>query len=234
MSDKILETVRKLLAQAESTSNEHERETFNRKASELIATYGIERAKLEATDPGKREPVTSKIVTFNPPYTIDKSALLHVVASSMRCKTVRVVKGNRAHLIGYPSDIERVEIVYSSLLVQQSLGLAVASLYSDSGVDKRTFAKSYFTGFQNAVNKRLRAAEKVAETATGTPGTDLVLADRRDAVERQAARMFDNMRSGKARQVRSNSGYASGHADGSRANLSTGSLGRSNQGSISS
>lgn len=228
-TDTMLERVRKLLAKAEDPSiSPVEAEAYNAKAAELIARYGIERARLEETDPQRRATVADKIIRLQRPYVINKSMLLTVVGNAMRCKVI-TLRNDSAHVVGYESDIERVEIIFSSLLVQQSMGLSLAQMTERRGEDPRTFAKSYFAGFAVAVERRLRAAEKQAESEA-TTGTDLALVNRNAVVFQKMTELYPRTRATASRPVRMNGGYTRGHSDGSRANLGVNSLGKTQRG----
>jgi hypothetical protein len=128
MSSVVLDKVRKLLAKAEDPAcTAEEAAAFTDKAAELIAKYGVDRALLAARDPAS-DSVGDRIVAVAPPYALDKVGLLVAVASALRCRSVRRTgeghRGFSVHLFGYGSDLERVELLFTSLLVQPAYGLA--------------------------------------------------------------------------------------------------------------
>ncbi|GAB3965699.1 DUF2786 domain-containing protein [Plantactinospora veratri] len=128
MSDAMLSKIRKLLAKAEDPAcTPAEAEAFNAKATELIARYGVDRALLAARDPGT-DPVGDRIVDIPAPYALDKVGLLAGVADALRCRSVRRRgdSGFVMHLFGFASDLERVEVLFTSLLVQAAHGISVA------------------------------------------------------------------------------------------------------------
>ena len=130
MSDAMLSKVRKLLAQAEDPAcTPAESAAFTAKATELIARYGVDRALLAARDPAT-DPVGDRVVEVVAPYARDKAGLLAAVADPLRCRCVRRREGTgfAMHLFGFASDLERVELLFTSLLVQAAHGLAGAEV----------------------------------------------------------------------------------------------------------
>ncbi|MEE3919181.1 DUF2786 domain-containing protein [Micromonospora sp. BRA006-A] len=124
----MLSKVRKLLAQAEDPAcTPAESAAFMAKATELIARYGVDRALLAARDPAA-DPVGDRTVEVIAPYARDKAGLLAAVAEPLRCRCVRRRHGNGfvMHLFGFASDLERVELLFTSPLVQAAHGLAGA------------------------------------------------------------------------------------------------------------
>ena len=169
MSDAILEKVRKLLAKAEDPGcTPAEAEALTDKAAQLIAKYGVDRALLAATAP-QTDPLGDLVLDVAPPYALDKAGLLSTVAGALRCRSVRRKTWTPAgyayamHLFGFSSDLERVELLYTSLLVQASLGLSVAEI---PGWDSpAAFRRSWLVGFAYAIGERLRLAEQRASDA---------------------------------------------------------------------
>src|SRR5262245_564666 len=128
----MLEKIRKLLAKAEDPGcTPAEAAALNDKAAELIAKYGVDSALLYARDP-RVDPVGDRVIPLLAPYARDKSELLAGVAAVLRCHSVQRQKPTAAgrefsmHLFGFASDLERVELLYTSLLVQAAFGLAAA------------------------------------------------------------------------------------------------------------
>jgi hypothetical protein len=123
----LLERVRKLLAKAEAQGvTPAEAEAFTAKAAELIARYGIDRALLAAETPGTDQPA-NRIIDVPNPWANVRAHLLAGIASAMRCQCVQIPTargGSRIHVFGYAADLERAELLYTSLLVQMAHGLA--------------------------------------------------------------------------------------------------------------
>src|SRR6185369_8286775 len=120
----ILDKVRKLLAKAEDPAcTPAEAEAFTAKAAELIAKYGVDAALLAESDP-QRDPVGDRVIDIPAPYATEKCTLLSEVATELRCRAVRRLRRGSAgkefsmHLFGHAADLERVEVLFTSLLVQ--------------------------------------------------------------------------------------------------------------------
>ena len=125
----LLERVRKLLAKAESAGvTGPEAEAFTAKAAELMARYGIDRALLAAARPETDQPANRVIAVPNP-WARVQAHLLCGLASTMRCQCIILPSsrpGTQIHVFGFESDIERADVLYTSLLVQMWTGLAGA------------------------------------------------------------------------------------------------------------
>ena len=78
MRGRTLERVRKLLAKAERTDNEHERAAFMAAASALMAKYGI-----DSLDPERpRQAPGDRIVTVPGPWAGEKARLVSLVLNT--------------------------------------------------------------------------------------------------------------------------------------------------------
>lgn len=218
MSQAMLSKVRKLLAQAEDPAcTPAESAAFTAKATELIARYGVDRALLAARDP-TTDPVGDRVVDVVAPYARDKAGLLATVADPLRCRCVRRRQGNgfAMHLFGFASDLERAELLFTSLLVQAAHGLAGTPV--PAGEHPAAFRRTWLAGFAHVVADRLRAAEAGAVVESGAPSVALVLADRSDRVQRRLAEVYPRLRTAAPRRLAGN-GFGSGAEAGRRADL---------------
>ncbi|MFD1931923.1 DUF2786 domain-containing protein [Nonomuraea mangrovi] len=207
-----LDRVRKLLAKAEGTDNEHERETFMAAATALMAKYGIERAAPSAA----RSTPANRVVTLGDPWAREKARLVYLVSEAVRCRPVLIGKGDggqRVHVFGFASDLERADLLATSLLLQMASGVARVPVPADR---VRAYRRSWMLGFTDEVYRLLVAAESRAASA-GAPGTELVLADRKAEVERAVAELYPRIRRSVPRM--SGTGYRDGVAAGRRADL---------------
>jgi len=193
MSDSpLLARVRKLLAKAEDPAcTPAEAEAFTAKAAELIAKYGVDQALLAGADPAL-DPVGDRVVTVPAPYARDKAGLLGAVAVALRCRVVHLERRStaRIHLFGHAADLERVELLFTSLLVQAAHGLVAGSV--PPGEHVAAYRRSWLAGYAQAIQARLRAAEQSA-TDAAAPGTDLVLADRTELVEQRRDEVYPQL-----------------------------------------
>jgi hypothetical protein len=214
MTDSLLARVRKLLAKAEDPAcTPAEAEAFTAKATELIAKYGVDQALLGAE---KHDPVGDRIVTIVPPYARDKAGLLAAVAMVMRCRVVHLERRGiaRSHLFGHAADLERVELLFTSLLVQAAHGLAAAVV--PWGEHPAAFRRSWLVGFTEAIRGRLVESERSA--VTEAPGAELVLADRTALVEQRRDEVYPRLAKLGPRRLQG-SGRRQGYAVGRTANL---------------
>ncbi|MGQ0843517.1 MAG: DUF2786 domain-containing protein [Sporichthyaceae bacterium] len=238
MEDK-LERIRKILAKAEHPScPPHEAEALNEKAAFLIAKYGVDMALLAEAMPESSRVVGDRVIPIHPPYARDKCNLLATVAIALRCRCVQkrqpALEGGTEwslHLFGHAADLDRAELLYTSLLVQAAAGIAREAAAAPWGEDLRAFRRSWLAGFAAAVGRRLREAEDRAEAeaaqsapacsdGNGRSGASvaLVLADRTAEVEEALRERYPGLAAGRPRHL-SGSGFRRGAASGAQANL---------------
>lgn len=233
---RLLERVRKLLAKAEDESvTPPEAKALTAKAAELMAKYGIDRALLAATQPATDKPGNRTVDILNPWGRV-KAHLLCGLAAAMRCKPVivnsRVVKEGgftRVHLFGYESDLERVDMLCTSLLIQMWHGVTAAEVPGRTS-SARAWRRSWLLGFADEVVARVRAAEQAAaeqsgeaQRQAGGTSTALVLASREQVVQASCAAVYPKLRD--TRLTYSGGGYREGRVAGRRADLGTGRVG---------
>ncbi|MFE7462336.1 DUF2786 domain-containing protein [Nocardiopsis terrae] len=184
--ENILNKVRAMLAKAEAAATDHERLAYTAKANEWMARHSIDAALLDARQGTTDTPVMNRFKVTNP-RALAKAKLLMCIADNVRCKALR---GNLRHgrvfvdVYGYPTDIERVEILYTSLLLQMANGLETTEV--PHWAETRSFRRSWLIGFASQVGRRLAEIEKAAEqdtTPTEGQSTALVLRDRSAAVD---------------------------------------------------
>jgi len=204
----LLARVRKLLAKAEAEGvTPDEGQALTAKAAELMAKYGIDRALLAAQRPETDRPADRKVDIDNPWARI-QAHLLCGLASALRCQCVvlpRPVPGSRIHIFGFASDIERTDVLYTSLLVQMWHGLAAAQVPGWSR-SPRAWRRSWLLGFTSAVVSRVRAAEHQVTSQ----------------IVRNIERAYPVTR--KTRVTYSGSGYGAGYTEGQRADIGSARL----------
>jgi hypothetical protein len=128
-------------------------------------------------------------------------------------------------VFGYASDIERADVLYTSVLIQMWHGLAGAAVPEWSR-SPRAWRRSWLLGFAAAVIARVRTAEAAAEAQAGReapPGEGsraaLVLADRSLVIRRNVTAAYPVTRT--ARTTYSGTGYGAGYAKGQQADIGT-------------
>jgi hypothetical protein len=221
----LLNRVRKLLAKAEAEGvTPAEAQALTAKAAELMAKYGIDRALLAATQPETDQP-GDRVIDIPNPWSRVQAHLLCGIASAMRCQCVvlpRTDPGARIHVFGFASDIERADVLYTSLLVQMWQGLAAADVPAWTR-SPRAWHRSWLLGFVTSVVSRVRAAEQHAATQATQPQapsgshTALVLTDRRHVIQRTISQAYPQTR--KTRVTYTGSGYGTGYAKGQQADV---------------
>jgi hypothetical protein len=228
-SGRLLDRVRKLLAKAEDESvTPPEAQALTAKAAELMAKYGIDRALLAADRPETDQPANRMIDVANPWGRV-KAHLLSGLASALRCQAIMLTTASstKVHLFGYQSDLERADLLYTSVLIQMWHGLAGAQVPSWSR-SARAWRRSWLLGFATAVISRVRAAEYAAACQATAPAaasgskTALVLADRTLVIRRNVEQAYPVTRTAKV--TYSGSGYGDGYAKGQRADIGTSRL----------
>ena len=225
-SSRLLDRVRKLLAKAEDESvTPPEAQALTAKAAELMAKYGIDRALLAADRPETDQP-SNRMLDVDNPWARVKAHLLCGLGSALRCQCIMLhtTDGLKVHTFGYSSDLERLDVLYTSVLIQMWHGLAGAQVPAWSR-SPRAWRRSWLLGFATAVITRVRAAEYAATcqatdpSAASSSRTALVLADRAQVIRGEAERAYPLTRT--ARVTYSGTGYRDGYAQGQRADIGT-------------
>jgi hypothetical protein len=165
------------------------------------------------------------------PYALDKANLLITVGGALRCRSVHRThwvlgdKQHSIHLFGFGADLDRVELLYTSLLVQAAHALSAE--YMPYGDNVAAYRRSWYAGYTHAIGRRLYAAEARAEAdathqQTGTAGSGrsvaLVLADQSVAVTAARDAAYPKLGKAHTREL-SGSGTRDGYAAGQRADL---------------
>ena len=230
----LLDRVRALLAKAESTDFPEEAEAFTAKAQELIARHRIEHALLESDTRG-RSATTTKIETrkvrIDDPYARPKSFLLSEVASANGAQAILSHDHRIATVFGAPDDLDAVELLFTSLLVQAAIAMQARGSHRDAAGRSRTrsFRRAFLMSFAVRIGERL--AEQVA-VATAERTSDEqsrllpVLASHAEAVEAAVADAFPNVRQVRS-SVSNSEGWMAGRAAGDSADLGRSGLGSS-------
>jgi hypothetical protein len=155
----VLRKVRALLTQAERTTFADEADTFTAKAQQLMARYRIDRALLDEPA-GDRAGPRRRELRVDDPYAQAKAYLYHRVALTNGCETVYTPHLKTVTLFGSPADLELVETLTTSLLVQAALALqAIGPRRDDFGRSTtRSFRRSFYLAFGRRIGERLRTA----------------------------------------------------------------------------
>jgi len=225
--ERILSRVRMLLAKAESTTFEAEAATFTAGAQSLMARHSIDAALLDrdADRPDRNGPQGRRIGIDNP-YEGPKAVLLQAVASANRCRMVWSRELGFGTVVGFEPDLDAVELLFTSLLVQATRTLAAAGSRSTlhGGSRTRSFRQSFLSAFADRIGERLHEAtaqEEEAAVATHTGGRELVplLAARAERVDETLGSWFPEVRQARISAARDAEGWHSGRSAADRAEL---------------
>jgi len=242
MSDSTIRVIQKLLSRAEATEFESERDSCLAKVAELMARHSIEEAivRSRTAEPSSVSP-TERLMVVPAPYAARKVSLFGAVGEHAGCTVIDLgnddTRVRRVGAVGFPADLDRMEVLVTSLLVQLT-----RSMLSAPGRPERSagataaWRRSFVTGFTWRVAERLKDASKT-ETADAQdrtthaspdrsePSVALALVERQDAVDDEVSRRYPYLRTRRIDGGSSTDGHHAGRAAGDRAGLGQSSLG---------
>ena len=222
---RLLRRIRGLLAKAESTGYPEEAEALTAKAQELMARHSLDAALLEADRPAAGgTAVGTRRVHVDDPYVQAKMQLLGAVAGANDVRLVWYRSLGIANLVGVPADLEAVELLFTSLLLQVGQALAGAGKRGPDAAAVRSFRRAFLLGYAGRIGERLTDARRRATaTAAEESGVDLlpVLRGRQQAVDQAAAALFPHVRSSRSRTSVDPSGFYAGRVAADRADVGT-------------
>lgn len=235
--------IQALLALAEDAAkanNEELRDTYLEKASALQLKFAIADAMLRTEDREGIEEAefcreSNTLLIKAKRILINELADLNRGTSILMPEWQRSAKGTpklnrRAYIRVYAhkSDLDFIRMMYTSLIIQMQTMMAAderAEIEGAFGGPKsmtNAWRVSYAYGWVRRVVARLREAkarQEAAETAS-TPGTALVLADRKALVTKHLEQAHPSLRKHNPRHDdKDPRGRAAGHAAGNRADL---------------
>lgn len=172
---RMLTRIRALLAKAEATGFPEEAEALTTKAQELMARHSIDEALLAARTHSRETPGACRI-GVEPPYESAKAILLDAVASANRCRAVWNDDLGFTTVVGFEPDLEAVELLFTSLLVQGTAAMTRAEAGQRAGGRKRTktFRQAFLMGYAQRLGRRPPTApsgSRRRRTAAPTAGT---------------------------------------------------------------
>ena len=197
--DPILAKVRALLAKAESTTFEEEAAALTAKAQELIARHAIDDAFAQKSGAQQRENPSVRRIWVEDPYTVAKGQLLAAVGATNRVRVIWDDAYGYMNVVGFVSDLDVVELLFTSLLVQASHALlAKGKIIDERGRSRtRSFRQSFYLAFASRIYERLSVANSdVVSRASGELGCEVlpVLASRQEEVDAATERFFPSLR----------------------------------------
>ncbi|MFE9677334.1 DUF2786 domain-containing protein [Streptomyces sp. NPDC006259] len=213
---RMLTRIRALLAKAEATGFPEEAEALTAKAQELMARHSVDEALLDAAAPAPDAPGARRI-GVEPPYEQAKAVLLDAVAGANHCRAVWNEPFCFSTVVGFEADLEVVELLYTSLLVQARTAMTKAEAAQRAGGRRRTktFRQSFLAAYAHRVGTRLATAAETPITADLLP----VLASREVAVSAATDRLFPRTTTTRLRGVTDEAGWTEGAEAADRAQV---------------
>ncbi len=217
--DPILAKVRALLAQAESTDFPAEAETFTAKAQSMMSRHAIDEAMLRDALGVADRPITIRL-PIDDPYASEKATLLHVVAEAGRCRSISFGPYGLASLTGQASDVRRVELLFTSLLLQAQSALNHEAATGAAGSHRRSrsFRSAFLAGYAQRIGDRLLAERDHAQADAGADVLP-VLARQSEAVDAEIERLYGDRLRRQGRRKRDSAGWNAGSDAADRARL---------------
>jgi Protein of unknown function (DUF2786) len=205
---KMLGRIRALLAKAESTGFPEEAEALSAKAQQLMAAHSIDEVLLgqHGGGPGARR------IGVDRPYEGAKALLLDAVAAANRCEAVWASAFGFSTVVGHAADLDAVELLYTSLLVQADRALHRGKSRS------RDYRESFLIAYAAGIRERLAAASAAEVSARPADLLLPALAARDLAVRETRERLFPSTTTARLKG-RDAAGWAAGHTTASEAHL---------------
>ncbi|MFZ3471951.1 DUF2786 domain-containing protein [Streptomyces sp. 4.24] len=218
---RMLGRIRALLAKAEATNFPEEAEALSAKAQELMARHTVDEALLAVRTGVKQIPGACRI-GVEAPYEEAKAVLLDAVAGANRCRAVWNGAYEFSTVVGFESDLEAVELLYTSLLVQGTAAMTRAEAGQRAGGRKRTktFRQSFLLAYASRLGQRL--AETAEHTVAEAPDNLPALVARDVAVTSRAEEMFPRTTTTRLRGATDLAGWEDGTAAADRAHMADG------------
>ncbi len=195
-NSKILNRIRNLLAKAEATAYAAEAEALTAKAQDLMTRHSIDEALLQ--DQREQVPIQSTRIHIVAPYASAKVQLLHHIGEANRVRVVWSKELAIATLVGTPVDVQQVEMLFTSLLVQATHAMLDEGGSRSGGHDRSSsFRKSFLLAYAVRIGERLTDADARATAAeSAAHGRDLVpvFARQAEAIDGEFDRLFPRLR----------------------------------------
>lgn len=224
-----LARVRALLAKAEATEFPEEAEALSARAQEMMVRHRIDHAALVA-EAGNESDVGGRRLPVDAPYEQHKAILLNVVAQANSCRSVWHDNLGVCTVMGLHQDVNAVELLFTSLLVQATRAMQRAGSSQDSRGRSRTrsFRSSFLAAFAARIGERLSESADSEERRVvheyAEAGTDLlpVLASQVRKVEEAVSEAFPELGTVKLGHSSNAQGWRAGRAAADGAALHTG------------
>lgn len=219
----LIERVRKLMDKAAATDNLYEADAFSRKAAELVARHRIDPAALVARIDD--ELAIREIHLGRGAYVRARLALLMAVAEAHDGRVLfgATPTGTIAYVAGHTSDLDVIEVMYTSLHTQAATRMA-AERRSTAAATQR-YRRSFLFGYADRIAALLQQARKHAEEELSPgdrfdpAGTALARRRRTSRVEEFLQQRFGRVRTARTAAGADLGGWNAGGAAADRADL---------------
>ncbi|HZA71476.1 MAG TPA: DUF2786 domain-containing protein [Propionibacteriaceae bacterium] len=229
-----LRQIRRLLDVAEHASTgEAERENAMARAMAMMAEHGVTEMMANAYGRKQVDEVIHVQIKVSNPYGRAKAYLASWIGRAMGCRSVLHTYGREyvsVSLVGFRSDAERAELLYTSLLLQMINGVKNVrpDWYDDTPT--ATYRANWMQGFGEMVHHRIHEAERAArakfdtehkaeQKASGAQSTAMVLVGRDELVKAKHAELFPRLDKVRASSRSSDSGRKDGQTAGRQADI---------------
>jgi hypothetical protein len=191
VDEKALGRVRALLAKAEATKFPEEAEALSAKAQELMSRYSLHQAVVDH-DRGRVPVAAARRIWIDSPYAGAKALLVQVVATANRCRTVWTEDLGFVTVVGSDTDLNLVELLTTSLLVQANRAMLAAGRQAGGRGHTRTrsFRQSFLVAYATRIGERLDNTNATVTAEVGDSRLLPVLAARSRAADDLADRLF--------------------------------------------
>jgi Protein of unknown function (DUF2786) len=216
----VLHKVTSLLAKAESTTFPDEAEALTAKAQELMTRHAIDRAHLEAGR-GAEAVAGGRRIAVDDPYANARYLLLSAVADANRCRAVWTKVWGFSTVFGDEGDLDAVELLFTSLLVQATRAMVLEPVAGAGGGGRtRSFRHAFLVAFAGRIGERLARASEAATADAARHSTAVVplFEARRAAADRALGEAFPETRTMRV-SARNAEGWQAGLRAADRAHL---------------
>lgn len=215
--------VRKLMDKAAATSNPHEADAFSRKAAELIARHRIDPDAL--VEARSDELAVREIMLGRGAYVRARLALLMAVAEAHDSRVVfaSTPTGTIAYVAGHVSDLDLVEVMYTSLHAQAAAQMLLERRATPAATQRHR--RSFLFGYADRVAKSFDEARCAARTGSPAPvavdgaGRSLARLERVRRVEAFVGQRFGRVRTARSSAGAELGGWSAGSAAAKQADL---------------
>lgn len=225
VDERILGRIRALLAKAESTEFPDEAEALSSKAQMLMTRFSLDHALLDAAEASRGHTTAAGVRRIWPtaPYVGAKALLAHVVARANRCRAVSDDRIGYVNIVGADIDLELVEILTTSLLLQANRAMLGRGRQVDRRGASRTrsWRQSFLVSYATRIGERLAEASAASQATLDEDQSARLLpalAAREHEVDHLFAELFPRTRT-HAVSVSNPSGWAAGRVAADLADL---------------